>query len=523
MANASIRVARAQSAEEEAAIKRLYPEYIRMQFGTADQLSRNLDNQYSQFARQTILDEMGRDMGPSALESQMRALGASAMSYRPDQISAPTNIRNVRANLANAAQMGPVRDVRGVNAQRVGDVRSRDVAAAQMGGVANINAVNARRVADINAQDVQAGALGGSLMQQAIERSQSGGRLSAEASRDAVQSARAGMAARGMATGSAGLAAELLNRDRYARARQTEDNAFASAVQGQDLQRQFSNQEAAMRAAMANQQMSGQMSLADQAAAMDAQRLNQAAGLTVGQTNAQLQQQAGLANQDAFMRAGLANQALAGQMSLADQAAMMDAQRLNQASDLTRGQTDAQFAQQTALANQAARMDAQRLNQVRDTTLGQFLLNAQMANQEANMNAVNNNRGFLSSVAQQALANDQMRSQRRLGLGTLYGDMDPYRQALGPAFQLGMGTLGNTTQQVGNIFGNSMRMGAGVETFNTNMAASNRNAILNNNAAMQAAAMQAGASQNAGMMGMFGGIGGGIASGAGMAIAGASF
>ncbi len=437
MAEASIRVARAQSAEEEAAIKRLYPEYIRMQFGTADQLSRNLDNQFSQFARQTILDEMGRDMGPSALENQMRALGANAMSYRPDQISAPTNIRNVRANLANAAQMGPVRDVRGVNAQRVGDVRAREVGA---------------------------GALGQSLVGEAMNRVASGGRLSAEASRDAVQSARAGMAARGMATGSAGLAAELLNRDRYSRQRNMEDLSFAQNVQNADIQRQMAGAEMALQA-------------------------------------------------------DRGNQALAGQMSLADQAAMMDAQRLNQASDLTRGQTDAQFAQQTALANQAARMDAQRLNQVRDTTLGQFLLNSQMANQEANMNQVNNNRGFLSSVSQQALANDQMRSQRRLGLGTLYGDMDPYRQALGPAFQLGMGTLGNTTQQVGNIFGNSLQQSGNVASFNTNMGMSLRNSALNNNAAMQAAAMQAGASQNAGMMGMFGGIGGGVVTG----IAAASF
>ncbi len=434
MAEASIRVAKAQTLEEEAAIKRLYPEYIRMQFGTADQLSGKLDNQYSQFARQTILDEMGRDMGPSALENQMRALGANAMSYRPDQISAPTNIRNVRANLANAAQMGPARDVRGANAQRVGDVRAREVGA---------------------------GALGQSLVGEAMNRVASGGRLSAEASRDAVQSARAGMAARGMATGSAGLAAELLNRDRYSRQRNMEDLSFAQNVQNADIQRQMAGAEMALQA-------------------------------------------------------DRGNQALAGQMSLADQAAMMDAQRLNQASDLTRGQTDAQFAQQTALANQAARMDAQRLNQVRDTTLGQFLLNAQMANQEANMNQVNNNRGFLSSVAQQALANDQMRSQRRLGLGTLYGDMDPYRQALGPAFQLGMGTLGNTTQQVGNIFGNSLQQAGNVFSFNTNMAASNRNAALNNNAAMQAAAMQAGAMNNASTMGMIGGIGSGLLQGAGM-------
>jgi hypothetical protein len=90
-------------------------------------------------------------------------------------------------------------------------------------------------------------------MQQAVERAQSGGRLSAEASRDATQAARAGMAARGMATGSAGLAAEMLNRDRFARARQTEDNAFASGVQAQDLTRQFNNQESRMRAQMANQ------------------------------------------------------------------------------------------------------------------------------------------------------------------------------------------------------------------------------------------------------------------------------
>jgi hypothetical protein len=352
MAEASIRVAQAQSAAEEAAIKRLYPEYIRMQFGTADQLSRNLDNQYSQFARQTILDEMGRDMGPSALENQMRALGASAMSYRPDQISAPTNIREVRS------------------------------------------------------EAVGAGGLGNSLMGEAQRRVALQGRLSAEAERDATQTARAAMAARGMATGSAGAAAEVLNRDRFARARNSEDLAFASGVQSQDLQRRMNN-------------------------------------ASMG-------------------------------------------------------------------------MDAQRLNQVRDTTLGQFLLNSQMANQEANMNQVNNNRGFLSSVSQQALANDQMRSQRRLGLGTLYGDMDPYRQALGPAFQLGMGTLGNTTQQVGNIFGNSLQQAGNVFSFNTNMAASNRNAILNNNASLQAAGMQAGAMNNAATMGMIGGIGSGLLQGAGM-------
>jgi hypothetical protein len=134
------------------------------------------------------------------------------------------------------------------------------------------------------------------------------------------------------------------------------------------------------------------------------------------------------------------------------------------------------------------------------------------------MNQVNNNRGFLSSVAQQALANDQMRSQRRLGLGTLYGDMDPYRQALGPAFNLGGSTLNNTTSQIRDIYGGSLDQMGKVMTFNTNMAASNRNAILNSNAAMQAAAMQSGAMGQSGMMGMLGGIGGGALTGVGLAL-----
>jgi hypothetical protein len=42
--------------------------------------------------------------------------------------------------------------------------------------------------------------------------------------------------------------------------------------------------------------------------------------------------------------------------------------------------------------------------------------------------------------------------------------------------------------------------------------------VLNNNAAMQAAAMQSGAMGQSGMMGMFGGIGGGALTGAGLAL-----
>jgi len=352
MARASIRVAEAQTRAEEESIKRLYPQYIGMQFGTADQLSGRLDNAASQQARAIAQQELGRDMGPSALEQQFSALGASAMDYRPDQVQAPTNIREVRA------------------------------------------------------RNVAAGGLGDSLMGDAQRRVALQGQLSPEASRDATQAARAAMAARGMATGSSGAAVELLNRDRFARSRNMEDLAFARGVQTEDLQRRMNN-------------------------------------ASMG-------------------------------------------------------------------------MDAQRLNQVRDTTLGQFALNAGLANQEANMNQFNNNRAFVGQAAQQALQNDMARSQRRLGLGGLLMDMDPYRQALGPAFGLGSSTLGNTTSQVRDIYGGSLQTAGNIQTFNTNMAASNRNAILNNNAAMQAAAMQAGAMRQAGTMGMIGGIGQGVLGAAGL-------
>jgi hypothetical protein len=255
MANASIRVAQAQSAAEEAAIKRLYPEYIRMQFGTADQLAGKLDNEYLQRTRGVIGEELQAASAPNAIEAQLQ--------------------RDAESELALGRSLSP------------------------------------------------------------------------EQQREASQSARAAFAARGLGASMGSSAAEILNRDAY------------------------------------------------------------------------------------------------GQQ----------------------------------------RLDARR--------------------------------GFAANVNQMDLA----RRQRRIGLAGAYTELDPFRQSIGPAFGLGASTLSNTTGQVSGIFGNSLQQSGNVASFNTNMLASNRNAVLNNNAAMQAAAMQAGASQNAGMMGMFGGIGGGVATG----IAAASF
>ena len=406
----------------------LYPQMTNLQFGTADEMARRLDNDYFKQARGVISNELTTSGapssfeqaiqsqaasefagGPTALDRQILSSGQGSMGVRADQISGPSNIREI--------------------------------------GAQGVTAVDAGRVRNVRSRDVGAGQLGNALMQQAVERAQSGGRLSAEASRDAVQSARAGMAARGMATGNAGLAAEMLNRDRFARARQAEDNAFANAVQGQDLTRQFNNQEARMRAQMANQGVSAQQALANQAAAMDAQRLNQAAS-----------------------------------------------------------------------------MQAQTQNQQRDQVLGEMAMRAQMANQAANQAQLAQNRGFMLSandafnaandrrtnLALGANSLDLARRQRRIGLAGAYGDMDPYRQGLNAAFNMGGANLDRSIGMASGAFNNSLQTAGNVETFNRNMQASQYNSWMNNNAAVQAANMQAGATRQAGLMGMIGNIGQGV-------------
>ena len=250
MAEASIRVAKAQSAEQEAMIKRLYPEYTKLQFQTADQLAGKLDNEYLKRTRGVVGEELTAASTPNAIEARLQADAESEL------------------------------------------------------------------------------ALGRSL--------------SPEQERMATQSARAGMAARGMATGNAALGAEILNRDAYASARQDQRRGFASGVNQMDLARR----------------------------------------------------------------------------------------------------------------------------------------------------------------------------QRRVGLAGAYGDLDPFRQAIGPAFGLGSQTLSTTTGQVNSIFGGSLQQAGNVESFNTNMAMNRYNSVMNNNAALQSAGMQAGAAGQAGMMGM---VGSGVGAAVGIA------
>lgn len=168
------------------------------------------------------------------------------------------------------------------------DITSRDNIAAlsgqgmMIGGPSRytpdqVSAINAARVADVRAQQVGSGALGDTLMGRAQTMAGSQGLLTEQAQRDAIQAARQGFAARGLATGNAALGAELLNRDRYSRQRMFEDLGFAKGIQTDDIDRQIRNAANALQGDIANQSTAAQLSIADQNAAMSAQRYNQIA------------------------------------------------------------------------------------------------------------------------------------------------------------------------------------------------------------------------------------------------------
>ena len=413
-------------------------------------------------------------------------------------------------------------------------------------------------------------------MNRAIAGVESGGRLNAEANRDAVQAARQGFAARGMATGGASMAAELLNRDRYSRQREAQDLQFAGQTQAADLVRRQANQQAIM----------------------DSRRLNQAADITQNQTNAGFVQQANLANQDAGLRAAqlnqagdqfnagnqqamnLANMSAQNQMGLAGYQGAMNQNQFNAANqqaanlaayqgdinqgqfnagnqqamnlanmsaqnqmglagyqgDINQGQFNAgnqqamnlanmsalnqgsQFnagnQQQANLANMSATNQIGLANQQRDMGLGQMYMDAQRLNQGANMEATGMNRAYMGQTANQLANTDLARGQYQLGLGDSLLATDPYRQAMQPGMQMGQFAGGAAGNAILGQMGGMIDLSGNAATFNTNRQDSLYNNYRNNQAAMRSANMQAGAASQAGMMGM---VGSGVGAAVGIA------
>jgi len=453
--------------------------------------------------------------------------------YRPDQISSQnvaadqvTGSRVANVGQMDYARLGQVADVQGPAGYAADQVQAQRIRAAQAGPVDSVSSNNIRASAAERGlmREARGGGLLGQLEGQASNDLALGRSLSAEQSRDATQSARAAASARGLGLGQSAMAAELLNRDRFATQREAERRGFASNVAQQGV----GIRQAANQAYMGRQD-------ANAGRTLQADLANQSAGLNLGQTNAQLLQQSRLANQSAGLQAQQANQAATAralefaqqgglQASLANQQAGLsqaaEQARLQQAAigasydaAQQRAITDAGYAQQAALANQDANLRAAQYNS------GQNLA-AQQANQSANYNANYANQNFLQSVASQNF--NQFSGQQSM-LGSLYGQqagiaqnqyannlglaqanvaLDPYQRALGS--NIPIASQGNAANMIGQAYGQTMNYGSDLFNTNTNMQASMYNSFMNNQASLQGARLQAGATAGASQNSMMG-------------------
>jgi hypothetical protein len=100
------------------------------------------------------------------------------------------------------------------------------------------------------------------------------------------------------------------------------------------------------------------------------------------------------------------------------------------------------------------------------------------------------------------------------GAGNLIA-ADPYNRAVAPGLGLAGQQQGNQMQMSGQTFSSANQLAGMAALGNAQMQEGRYNAYMNNQAALQAARMSAGASRQAGMMGMFGGIGSGLISAGG--------
>jgi hypothetical protein len=266
------------------------------------------------------------------------------------------------------------------------------------------------------------------LGSRAAEFAASTGQLSPEELRNIQQGTREAYAARGIEMSNPAIAAEAAARSGAMRQRQAEDLAQAAALNqaytqdlsanrqfgtglyGQEIGLQQANQQAALQAALANQQTGQNLSLANLQAA------NQAGQFTAGLGAEAAQFGANAANQAGQFAATAANQAALQNAQLASQAGQFGAGAFNQAA--------IQNAQNISQANQfgaSAFNQAQLQNALLGSQAGQF--GASAANQAALQNAQNisqaNQFGALSAN-QAAIQNAQNISQaNQFGAGAL--------------------------------------------------------------------------------------------------------
>jgi hypothetical protein len=118
--------------------------------------------------------------------------------------------------------------------------------------------------------------------------------------------------------------------------------------------------------------------------------------------------------------------------------------------------------------------------------------------------------GTIGNILGQSANTRMNQANLRTGLAGANVTIDPYSRALAPGAGMGSSTLGQSGQMIGNTWNSATQMAGNVASFNANMIDSRYNAYQNNRAAMQGAAMQAGATAGASNSSM---MGSGIAAG----------
>jgi len=153
---------------------------------------------------------------------------------------------------------------------------------------------------------------------------------------------------------------------------------------------------------------------------------------------------------------------------------------------------------------------------------------AEVMNREAMASARERERQAFASQQNTMFTGNLM--GRRGALADLYtagaGNLiaaDPYARAVGPGLGLAGQQQGNMMQMSGQTFSSANQLAGMAAMANAQMQEGRYNSFMNNQAALQAARMSSGASRQAGMFGLIGGIGGGALAGGGAVIAAASF
>ena len=344
---------------------------------------------------------------------QMRQLGTantlatSAGLYQPERVTS----RDVEAALANAAQLnrGSIRDVanQGVTGQQVAQealgaiapqarANIRDIAAGSFlnqniqqymnpytqavteQGLTELERARQLQQQQTAAQAVAAKAFGGSRQ----------GVAEAETNRAYGESAQKFIAQQ--------------NAQAYDQAQRASEADLARQMQAQQL-----NQAQDLATTQQSLQLAGQFGLANQDAALRAALANQGIDLSTGQLNTQNIQQVNLANQASKNQVGLANAANFLQANLANQAAGLQSnqQRLGAAGQVANiagqgqqmGLTGAQALQQQGALQQG--FSQQQLDAIRNLPLEQ----QQILNQALGINVGGGSGTQASSTSRQGL------------------------------------------------------------------------------------------------------------------------